>query len=352
MVERIKTCIIALLLLSLAGLTALNLLYGRDAGPADGSVGLGKFDKGTTAEATRPLTAGYDAYRTQLGEFLASADSKETVTRRVWETALLEGGARFVFLDAAPVWLLAEGLAFTASDIFGETRVSEMILSGRGLLIYDGEAFTLCGGPLEFDIVEPAADGPGNMYPLAVLSDRFRDEANISIVLEALGFNPNTNIRYTQADGDKVYVDEQRTLHVSPGGCVTYHDGTRYPEEQTLDEREAIRLCVGAIPVGAVFWGEGSPVFGGVNTFEDGYEVTFNYILNDGVFIGRQSEFVVKGGYLREAVIRLCPASVSVTTEELMPRRRAQALTPEGKTLCVGYAEDEDGVWHPDWYAR
>ena len=351
MIERAKNVIIAALFLSLIGLTLLNWFYWGDNDFT--AAFTEESGRGAFYDAARPVSGDFDRYQESLVVFLAVADESASLDRRAWDAALESGGTHFEFLFPTPVWLIAEGLSFTASDIFDGVLVREMILTGGGLFVYDGDkymGFSSTSQPTDFPEPIVGEEDSGNHY-LAVTLFRIFDDPYFSELLESLGFNPNTRSKYKQA-GDWVVIDDERNLRVSANGLVVYHDGTNYEDNEPIDEREAVKMCLGKLPLGAAFWGDGQLVYNSVTELDDGFDVFFSYTLGGAVFLDRTTAFAIRGGVLRSAVIRLTPAFFDVTSVRLIPEHRASVLVSEGKKLCVGYSPGEDGTWIPDWYAR
>lgn len=351
MIERIKNCIIGLLFLALIGLTVLNWFSWSDISfntPAEAG---GEFRQDTVMNVTRPISGDDERYNIYLADFLALADHSERIDAGEWNTALDEGGVHLEFLSAVPVWLFAEGLGSTASELFNDVLITELILYDKGLMTYDGKVYTRFSSPLPLNFPAQLEESEeSNIFPLAAMSNRFLDDQYRSELLEALGFNPNSNSQYPQPNGETVYVDDLRTLHVAPDGRVVYHDGTKYNESTVLDERGAIRLCLSVLPKGTAFWGEGNLVFNTVTKRDGGFDITLSYVLDGAVFIDGQTVFAVRDGVLRDAVIYLSPAYLTEVPVLLMPRKRAAVLIQQGKKLCVGYRKNEGGMWSPEWY--
>jgi hypothetical protein len=352
MLERFKTVLILVLFLSLVSLALLNWFYWSSnpfAAPVHSGDG---FAQDGAVDVTRPISGDYDRYRIYLGELLAVADKSAAIARHDWDTAVADGGIHFEFLSPVPAWLAAEGLLFTASDIFEGVIIYEMVLVKDGLLVYDGNVYTHFSTPLELNLPERIGYEPleNASFPYVETSGRFLEEPYLSELLESFGFNPNTNFRYTQSDRELVIVDDLRTLHINPNGRVVYHDGTRDTDEHVIDERSAIRLCLSAIPKGEAFWGDGHLVFNSAVWQEDELTFSLTYILDSSVFLNWQTVFVVSGGVLRDAVIHLAPAAVTDEFLRLMPRERAEVLMSEGGRVYVGYSLVGDGLWAPDWW--
>lgn len=353
MKEVAKNYIIILLFLSLIIMTVLN--WGSWSNISfDMTAETGEEQKQESfINVTRPISGDYDRYSIFLGDFITVADRRADIAVNEWNSALSGGGIHFELLNTVPVWLFAEGLGTTASDIFRGVWVKEIILYEEGLLTFDGKAYARFSVPLSISLPEQLKtedSDDDNNFPLATVSNRFLDEPYRSELLEALGFNPNSNSKYLQADGEWVFVDNARTLHLSPDGRVVYHDGTRDVESVQIDERAAINLCLAALPKGTAFWGDGNLVFNTVTENDGNFYISLDYVLNDAVFIEGQTVFMVKDGVLREAVIYLSPASLTDETVKLMPKERAMVLISPGKKLCIGYRKSEGGLWSPEWY--
>lgn len=380
--ERLKTAAVAVLFVSLLALTLLNVMYDRAGGDFYTGSGTPLLTL-TVSEPARPALAAvvtggemfaagngnagagvlYDRFRILIGEALASAAGTREITRAAWGAVMEEDCVFFEFSDAVPAWALADGISVEASRFAENLSVKGMILSGGGLFINTGEDYFRCDVFIEFAMPEQVESQlsaarfingvivTGDEYYEAVLTDRYREEPYLSEILTAMGFNPNTNYRYVQADGDIVFVDGQRTLHAGASGMITYRDGGVYAAA-AADEREALRLCLGSLPSGAAFWGDGSLNLSGIETLDGVVSVEFEYALNGAAFIGRRTAFTVKGSRIVEADIWLCPAALSETAADLLPRRQAALLLNEGAGLELRYAEGEDGVWRPGWYGR
>lgn len=384
--ERLKTLFIGLLFLTLLALMLANWVYDRNGlsifpnvnaeEPVDLPVSIpeparpalaaiargGEFFAAGNGDAALGMV--YDRFRTALGESLASAPERSAITRAAWEAALAGDCVYFEFLNGVPVWALAEGLKFTASPAVDGLTLKSVILSSGGLFVYGGGQYYRCGTVFDFSIPEQMesalyraqfVNGAVVMdreysYPTAVLTSRFTDEPYQSDLLTAMGFNPNTNFRYSSADGEMVFVDDQRTLHVGQDGRITYHDGTERSGEQ-FDVREAVRLCLNALPSGAAFWGDGRPTLTGIKEWDGGASIEFGYALNGAVFLDSRSVFVVEGTHITEAVVQLCPASLAGENVELMPQRQAAVLLSDGRELNLCYRES-GGVWLPEWFER
>jgi hypothetical protein len=383
MKEKLKNIIIAALFVSLIALTFLNIMYDRVGGDfiADATA----FLPSAIAEPARPalavaviggemfaagygdagVGAVYERFRISISEALASAVGRREITRAAWGAIMEEDCVFFKFIDRVPVWTLADGLSVTASEAVLDLSVEGLILSGDRLFINTGEDYFRCDVFIGFNMPEQVEsqlsrarfvngvvviDGE-NEYHEAVLTDRYRDDIYISEILTAMGFNPNTNNRYTQADGDIVFVDEQRTLHVGLSGRVTYRDGTVQADGIT-DEREALRLAMNSIPVGTAFWGDGHLNFSDIEARDGIVNVEFEYALNGAAFIGRRALFAVRGSRIIEADMWLCPAVLGERRVELIPQRQAALLLREGAGLELRYVESENGVWRPGWYER
>ncbi|MCL2080987.1 MAG: hypothetical protein FWH16_02690 [Oscillospiraceae bacterium] len=350
--ERLKSYTIVILFMSLVWLAMMNWFYWSDVrldAEAEGAETPGRV---AVIDAARPVAGDFDSYRVHLGELFAAADTRMEISRREWDAALADGGVYFRFLCPTPAWLVAEGLSFEESDIFGGVEVFEMILSEDGLFVFDGGGYTHFSAPLPVVLPERAAAGGDNgaLVSYAVTSSRFMEEPYLSELLESLAFNPNTNFRYTQTDGEMVVVDDARTLHINPNGRVVYLDATSYDDEPVTNEREAVRLCLGMTPRGDAFWGDGQLVFNSVESLDGELSLALTYVLNGAAFLDWQTVFTVRSGILREAVIYLAPAALSGEMVRLMPRERAESLLPPGRRVCVGYSAVGGGVWAPDWY--
>jgi hypothetical protein len=105
-------------------------------------------------------------------------------------------------------------------------------------------------------------------------------------ILTTLGFNPNTNSRYTESSGTEVVRDSDRTVRIEPDGTLLYDSGGAYTPElsaahtgDSFTASEAVllgyRVLSQLIPDS-----EADLCLRGVEASETGWLVTFDYQIN------------------------------------------------------------------------
>ena len=109
-------------------------------------------------------------------------------------------------------------------------------------------------------------------------------------LLSALGFNPNTNSRYTESNGTEVVRDGERTLRIEPDSTLIYDGGgTFVPEvsisrsDETVSMYDAI-LCASRTLNQLISDSDASLCLKTVETTQRGWLVTFDYQA-DGVLL-------------------------------------------------------------------
>ncbi len=113
-------------------------------------------------------------------------------------------------------------------------------------------------------------------------------------LLSALGFNPNTNSRYTESNGTEVVRDGERTLRITPDSTLMYDGGgTSVPELSITASGEfpAIEdavLCAYRSLRSLISNSDASLRLNSVQTTQRGWLVTFDYHL-DGVLLRHSS---------------------------------------------------------------
>ena len=105
-------------------------------------------------------------------------------------------------------------------------------------------------------------------------------------LLSALGFNPNTNSRYTESNGTEVIRDGSRTLRVETDGTLVYDSGgSPVPEltvpsgEQTATAAEAA-FCSSRLLSSLLADSEAQLCLQGAEPTDTGWLVTFAYQIN------------------------------------------------------------------------
>ncbi|MCL2084463.1 MAG: hypothetical protein FWH06_04295, partial [Oscillospiraceae bacterium] len=191
----------------------------------------------------------------------------------------------------------------------------------------------------------PAAEARGGIT---------EDPLATSALLTALGFNPNTD-PYVNTAGERVFVDNRRTIHILPDGTAIYGDASVLSQDTDEEsgertELDSVRIALGAVPQGEAFWGEGRLCLRAVEQTDSGLMLTLAYELNGAFVDGGESVFVVRGGRLSEARIQPRPLYALPQTRDMLPQRQAAVLLPPGSRLAPAYRYDEEsGVYLPYW---
>ncbi len=318
----------------------------------------------------------YNRFKTIIGEAIASASQKQVLPSNEWINILNGDCFYFEYLDKIPVWLLAEGLAYKHSTATDSLEIKKLVVSSDkynklSLIIHTGTEIYIFKTPLPFELpeldnfpittVELTTKSEISVFPestlifepvhLPVLSLQYNyfDEESISQLLTAFNFNPNTNFRYMQSDGDLVIVDDRRTIRISSAGAVIYHDSTQ-ELDSSLDTNEAIRRSLNFIPKGENFWGLGRLEFKDASVQNDSIQVTYKYVWNGLEFLDSNSFFVFKNGVLSEAMLMLYPVKETDIKHTLLPMRQAAILSTNINDLKIAYAIGENGLYYPKWY--
>ena len=112
----------------------------------------------------------------------------------------------------------------------------------------------------------------------------------VDLLLSALGFNPNTNSRYTESNGTEVVRDGERTLRIEPDSTLLYDSGGTYiPELSISGFGEAVTiedavLCAFRSLNRLISGSDASLCLKSVQTTPRGWLVTFDYQV-DGVLL-------------------------------------------------------------------
>ncbi len=404
--ERIKTHCIFILFMLLLVMTAVNWIYDRpdittrlwhqmqglttSAPPvnllsqipesAQPSAIAIRIDGQTLgAQYSVHVAQTYDTLKSLIGEALASASKGVVLDTDQWVRALDKDCVFITFPMMTPAWIYAEGLTSTLSDDLRAHSFNRLLLVPSDnetllLLLSTGEGYYQYETPLRYDIplldmsqlsplqwsgaLSPAVgvardtlvSEQFSTMPLVMMQATPMSVNALAPLLISFGFNPNTESRYTEQNGDLVFVDDERTLHVSPTGAVRYHDSSQ-STAPTITITEAVRLALQHIPQGHVFWGDGGLALSSTSTIQDSVQVSFHYVRQGAVFLDTDAVLTLRAGRLVEAQLQLFPATAMDMTQELLPQKQAALILPVGKRLALQYARGDDGVWYPQWYA-
>ncbi len=432
--ERLKTLLIVLLSLSAVYLTGLALVQNRVASGSQGLLGgifslfhpqsaAGSADSGGAGQftaAARPVRIAvcdgvnryalqyntaqtdklYDSVGILLGEALSSADSPQTTTEAVWQTALRAPGVWFDFLGDIPLETLSawtgEGSLNTA--LSGSARRIAVALAEDGVRLYyhnesDGLYYTCKtavtyeghmdgliagyggnGVPFAFEL--GADSGYEGLDPYVLISASpptptvYRaanplaglDDALISDLQQALSFQTSY---YAIPNGIRIR-EGQETLEISSSGIVSYTTAagtaSRYPvggqSGSNLTQVVETTRRLAADTVGR-YCGAGRLYLMEVAETDAGLEVRYGYSLNGtevSLTGGPASSFTIQDGQVTAFTLRFRRYEDSGQTSLVLGERMAaaalEALNPEGRELVLCYSDSGGDTVQAGWVAK
>ena len=346
---------------------------------------------GTTDRET--ASACFERIGSLLAEALETAQTPREATAAEWRSAL---GGTMVFLDfggRVPLSTLARLLGAQApEDLTADARYVAVCVQGSGdraaAVLYYMEAdgtVQRCRTEADADYLSMlTAEWTPNGYRFA-FEERLTDSAMLLMpsdtipaldisnplstaaeadfdrimenVLESLGFNAYRPSVYSESDGTRVYVEEERTLRAYGNGRVTYSDpgaagtGSAEPSaaEKTAQIAEAAHL---ASQIVTSYLGD-ARLFLLDTDYDDGaFTVRF------GVECGGM-RILTKRGNVASLTFRdsvLCAAELELrtyrrngTSVTVLPA--SQALAAAGSARDFGlYYREEDGAVKAGWY--
>ena len=342
---------------------------------ADGSRAASACDGEATEEAFLHFAA-------LLGEALGSAGAPQEIEEAEFR-ALAEAGSVFVDLGA-PIqldlltgWLgagvFAESdrsadilyLGLSEEDVLlcfrgadggfyrcdtvaqGEAlraRMGDLLLSGDAAFAYENAR--LEGVEPYMVILEETPDVP------AVSAASARDEAAPEALLEAVGMNFFVASYYDEADGTAVYVEEEKTLRLSPDGVLSYRDGGAIEDasrQGSLSDAVYRAFLLARGSAGA-YCGDARLMFAGAEWSGGGAcTVYFDYCVN-GIPVrlaeGHAATVEIAGGELLRATVALRRYSASGEAETVLPMYRAAAIAAAdgGGSPALIYADSGTAV--------
>ncbi len=175
--------------------------------------------------------------------------------------------------------------------------------------------------------------------------------------LRELGINPDTNARFTSADGI-TYMDDLRTCRFSTDGLIRYRNpgaADNVSANHPFDEIELARSLLATL----------TPILGRARlslsavekTFDGkGYVLTFAYLFDD-IEVRREGggppvKLVFSRGVLTDASIQVCSFRQGDAVADLLPVSLAYLLTKdrhEGEFDLNLVYEERDGLLSPGW---
>jgi len=183
-----------------------------------------------------------------------------------------------------------------------------------------------------------------------------------NVLLSSLGFNPNTNSRYTESNGTEVIRDGSRTLRVETDGSLLYDGGGSPVSELSLANDDvpvtAVEAALGSFRLinGLLAGSEAQLCLRSVEATETGWLVTFDY-QKDGVLIRFSSgetaaQAEISGGNITRFSVCLRSYTSTETPSLLLPLRQALAVaagTSGEMNICyVDSGSTADAAWLMD----
>lgn len=190
-------------------------------------------------------------------------------------------------------------------------------------------------------------------------------ERVINAVLESFGYNPYTTGGYIESDDTRVYVEELRTLRVSPDGALSYY--APEPEAVTPSAPDAeARLAIISNATSMLdrvtsnYMGDGAE---GVsiyimrayyNASSGRYIVLFGCEV-DGIVLSFQdgyfARFEYAGTELAGAHLTVASYYPTAQYDEPMPDAQAAAsVTGKSRLFELRYVKKQNDEYHADWY--
>jgi len=266
---------------------------------------------------TTSTSDGFASIRNLLQEALGSAGSPATCTEQDFRTAL---DSTSVYCDwTVPLPMPVVAGIVGASSPAQELSVRRMALSvdQNSVILFftDDTSYLRCTtkvsveallnliNGVQMDTVAFAyelGDSPTNPYSLLhtgelqnypLLSSASAAQS-LDTLLSALGFNPNTNSRYTESNGTEVVRDGERTLRIEPDSTLLYDSGgTSIPEMSISGESastETAVLCAFRSLNRLMSNSDAGLCLKSVQSTQSGWLVTFDYHV-DGVLLRHSS---------------------------------------------------------------
>lgn len=205
------------------------------------------------------------------------------------------------------------------------------------------------------------------MYPVvttALLEDELTQteyDRMLAAVLEGLGFNSYTVRSYTESDGTKVYMEDERVLRLDADGRISFTDGLAMitagePDVEARAARigEASRLAESVL---SVWLGDaGFYLMDAAFDEETGeYNVTLGLEIGGEVLIPEQGfglRVAFRGSRMVAADFVLRSYRMGSTSRTLMPAAQALAAAGGKAGFGVYYVEVKESTIAPGWYVK
>ena len=345
----------------------------------------------TARDAVREL---FERTSALLADALASADGRNTLSAYQWRQVLRQDLICFDFEGDMPLAMLSAVIGLA------ETNVAEQ--QARAIVLYEsGDALILVirpreGMPIayatavaagEFDallgeygegnarfafedpisaqylpdefIVMPNRAVPKVLKRTAPLSDYTgtASERLIYALLSGFGCNPYTTGAYIDSDGTRVYVEEFRTLRITPDGALSYYAPEPVDDSVPVTERSAIISSAATMldHLASNYIGDASIFISRAyyDTDAGRYIILFGcavdgipLILEDGYFA--RLEYV--GSSLVGAHMTVAGYIQTESQEALLPDVQAAAAAGKSRIFELRYGKHQDGEYRANWY--
>lgn len=331
---------------------------------------------GNTMLTTTDSGGAFAPLGTLLGETLSATQAFTQTDAAHFRTALDATSIYYDFLEPLPLPILA---GLVGGETAPNREARRLVISAGGedtvwLYLWDGaESYVRCSvaiplsyltelvGAYElgnaffaFDngdmVTDFAALDPYSLFsetlpPLPALSSsRFSDT---DVLLSTLGFNPNTNSRYTDSSGTEVVLGGDRTLHIRTDGVVLYQSGgdPSLSVDAAGDSPTAAEAVLGVSALLSRLENGVSFYLQSVRQAGDGTTLQFGQHLN-GVPIRLSSgapaaEITLTGKVISTFSLSLRQYAVTGEASPLLPLRQALAIAADnpGRELFLGYAD-------------
>jgi len=316
-----------------------------------------------------------------LGEALGSAGEPTEISEQDFRTGLEGGCVYFDFFCETPLELLA---AWLGSSMTGTAAAAE--------------THAVCLGLSDLTVQLCYADGAGHFYRcttaamsetlsarmaefqgsnadfaysdkslhnidtytviLSVLPElpsvgvaSVRDAIDAAALMQTLGMNSFVASGYAEADGTKVYIDNEKTLRIGSDGTVTFRADTAEADPviaEGLPAAVSYAYAVCQRSIGAAA-GDASVLFTGAERSPDeGYTVTFDYCIGTVPLqlpADNAAKIVIRNGQLAEAQMTLRSYTYTEDTETVLPMLQAAAIADaEEATPTLVYVDSGDRV--------
>ena len=208
---------------------------------------------------------------------------------------------------------------------------------------------------------------PERMYPVvttALLEEELTEaeyDRMLAAVLEGLGFNSYTVRSYTESDGTKVYIEDERVLRLDTDGRISYTDmlamipaGEPDVEARAARIGEASRLAESVL---SVWLGDAGFYLMDAAFDEDAgeYVVTLGLEISGEMLIPQQGfalRAAFRGSRMVAADFVLRSYRRESASETLMPAAQALAATGGKAGFGMYYVEGKDSTILPGWYVK